>query len=592
MITLKGKLVIAGAVLLGLGALVWRFDLATKWLAPPPKQTVAVSAAALKQKVADATVNAATSVKQVFTPAQVQEKLLAGTNAIAMSGGASIPPVTGVSAYKLELKNGKPVLNVPINIWPGWSSLIVANAGMEANDNSIFYRKYGFYVQLSIVDDPVKARELFTSGYSQVLWGTLDMMAMFAPELCKDSRTVPVIPFQFDFSGGGDGCVARNGLKNINDFRSVNGKKKTVVLAQNSPSQFFFFLMLTDANFDTQEINFIWTADAPSAAKLFVQDTKIDAFVGWSPDIYTVADMVPNTRMVVNSSSANHIVADVCAFRNDFYRDHKPIVIGFVDGVLEGMEMVRKDLTNSVEIVAKAFGLPKADVFNMIGKDGGIATGDAHMTNYRENYKFFLDPLNPNNFESIWAKASTLYQSLGVIETTVQAGKVKASDPILALSDKWKGSTDLSQPNFDKFTSINALELDEKQVLQTAITIRFKAGGWNVDTNYDATALTSVKKIAEIAANFGNAYIIIEGNTDASMRGVVPEDAIKKLSYDRAEGVKNAILKMFPSFDPNKFRVKGNGWDKPLPGCTDATDKEQNKKNRRTEIKVLPLEGD
>lgn len=589
MMTIQGKIVIAVLILAGLGALVWRYDLATKWLAPPPAQSVAVSASQLKQKVADAMPNA---VKKVFSAAEVQDKLLAGTNAIAYSGGSAIPAVAGVSAYKLETKNGKPLLRCPINVWPGWSSLIVANAGMEANDNSLFYRKYGFYVELSIVDDPVKARDLFASGYSQMLWGTLDMFAMFAPELCKDSRTVPVIPMQFDFSGGGDGCVARNDIKNINDFRSLNGKKKTVVLAQNSPSQFFFFTMLMDANIDMSEINFIWTADAPSAAKLFVQDKKIDAFVGWSPDIYTVADMVPNTRMVVNSSSANHIVADMCAFRNDFYRDHKQIVIGFVDGVLEGMEMVRKDITNSVEVVAKAFGLPKADVFNMIGKDGGIASGDAHMTNYRENHKFFCDPMNPNNFESIWAKATTLYKSLGVIDSTVQASTVKAVDPILALSDKWKASTDLSQPNFDKLTSINALELDEKQVLQTAITIRFPAGKWSVDSNYDATATASIKKIAEIAANFGNAYIIIEGNTDASMRGVVPADAIKKLSYDRADAVKAALIKMYPAFDPNKFRVVGNGWDKPLAGCTDATDKEQNKKNRRTEIKVLPLEGD
>ena len=65
--------------------------------------------------------------------------------------------------------------------------------GMEANDESVFYKKYGFYVQLSIVDDPVKARDLFASGQSHILWGTLDMIALFAPELIKDSRTVPVV---------------------------------------------------------------------------------------------------------------------------------------------------------------------------------------------------------------------------------------------------------------------------------------------------------------------------------------------------------------------------------------------------------------
>ena len=100
---------------------------------------------------------------------------------------------------------------------------------------------------LAIVDDPVKARDLFASGHSHVLWGTLDMMALFAPELVKDSRTVPVICQQIDWSGGGDGIVARGDIRNINDFRMRNGKRRKVVLAQNSPSHYLIMSLLIDA---------------------------------------------------------------------------------------------------------------------------------------------------------------------------------------------------------------------------------------------------------------------------------------------------------------------------------------------------------
>jgi len=48
-----------------------------------------------------------------------------------------------------------------------------------------------------------------------------------------------------------------------------------------------------------------------------------------------------------------------------------------------------------------AYKLPEEDCGNMIGKDGGIAEGDAHLTNYRENAKFFLDPFNPANFDVV-----------------------------------------------------------------------------------------------------------------------------------------------------------------------------------------------
>src|SRR6185503_9878319 len=169
-------------------------------------------------------------------PADVANKLLAGDKAVSLVDGSAIPPVSGVSDYDKPMKDGKLIIQFPINIWPGWAPIIVANNGLEPNEGSIFYKKYGFYLKLAIVDDPVKARDLFASGHSHVLWGTLDMMALFAPELVKDSRTVPVICQQIDWSGGGDGIVARGDIRNINDFRMRNGKRRKVVLAQNSPS--------------------------------------------------------------------------------------------------------------------------------------------------------------------------------------------------------------------------------------------------------------------------------------------------------------------------------------------------------------------
>src|SRR6185503_4152196 len=87
--------------------------------------------------------------------------LLAGTNAATLIERSSIPAVTGVSDYKKETMNGKDIIEFPINVWPGWAPIIVANGGLEPSDQSVFAKKYNFYVKLSIVDDPVKARDLF-----------------------------------------------------------------------------------------------------------------------------------------------------------------------------------------------------------------------------------------------------------------------------------------------------------------------------------------------------------------------------------------------------------------------------------------------
>ena len=72
-------------------------------------------------------------------------------------------------------------------------------------------------------------------------------------------------------------------------------------------------------------------------------------------------------------------------------------------------------------------------------------------------------------------------------------------------------------------------------------------------------------------------------------KGVVPADLVRQLSYDRADSVRKEILIKY-KFDPNKFKVLGNGWDNPVPTMTDASNPDHNKKNRRVEVKVFPLE--
>jgi ABC-type nitrate/sulfonate/bicarbonate transport system substrate-binding protein len=122
---------------------------------------------------------------------------------------------------------------------------------------------------------------------------------------------VPVVCQQIDFSSGGDGIVARGEIRSINDFRIKDGKRKKVVLAQNSPSHYLIMSLLIDAGIDPGDIDFKWSADAPSAAKIFVQDSSYDAFVGWAPDIYNVTDKLKGSRLVVTTGTANKLIADV-----------------------------------------------------------------------------------------------------------------------------------------------------------------------------------------------------------------------------------------------------------------------------------------
>jgi NitT/TauT family transport system substrate-binding protein len=574
--TARGKFVFTVLILGVVGFGVYRW-----WdkLAPAPVSTAPSINPAEAKKAIDA----------AQAKPDVMGKLLAGGKDVSLIGESAIPQVAGVSDYDRTMKDGKPVVQFPINVWPGWAPIIVANGGMAANPASVFAKKYGFYVQLSLVDDPIKARDLFASGHSHVLWGTLDMMALFAPELVKDSRTVPVIAQQVDWSGGGDGIVARGNLKSINDFRSRAGHRPKVVLAQNSPSHYLIMSLLLDAGIDPAQVDFKWTADAPSAAKIFVQDTSFDAFVGWSPDIYTVSDQVSGTRLVVSTGAANHLIADVWAVRNDFYRDHPDIVANLVRGIFDGVDMLRKDIPGAARLMSAAFSIPVEDCSAMIGKDGGITDGDAHLTNYRENANFFLDPLNPSNFEVVWARASTIYKTLGVIDAPVQAAKVKAGAILAKMSEEYKDVRDLSQPTFRPGALFKTAEAESGEILTKSVIVAFEPNKAVLNPDYDASIPKTLEEIGKLAGSFGNAYIVIEGNTDASRKGIVPADLVRQLSYDRADSVRKKIVERY-KFDPNKFKVVGNGWENPVPGMTDSSNPEHNKRNRRVEVKVFPLE--
>ncbi|MDH3404886.1 MAG: hypothetical protein OEP45_14800, partial [Acidobacteriota bacterium] len=92
-----------------------------------------------------------------------------------------LPPVQGVSNYDWDAD--EKVVQFPINVWIGWLPIVAANHGFKPNEESIFFKEHGFRVNLKLIDDPVVARDAFASGESHVLWGTLDMMTLFAPEL-------------------------------------------------------------------------------------------------------------------------------------------------------------------------------------------------------------------------------------------------------------------------------------------------------------------------------------------------------------------------------------------------------------------------
>ncbi|HOB53114.1 MAG TPA: phosphate ABC transporter substrate-binding/OmpA family protein [Acidobacteriota bacterium] len=495
-----------------------------------------------------------------------------------------LPPVKGTSAYKWDTNK---VVEFPINVWIGWLPIVAANNGFAPSTESVFYKKYGFKVNLKLIDDPVSARDAYAAGNSHILWGTLDMMALFAPELMKDSRTAPRIYQQIDWSNGGDGIVVRSKIASVRDL-----KGRTIVYAQNSPSQYFINNLLLNAGIQPGEVKHKFTSTAFEAAAAFVADPSIDACVSWAPDIYNIPEKVKNTRILTTTAEANKLIADVWAARADFAKDHPEIIEGLVAGIFEGMRMLKDDThkARAFQWMAEGYGMAVDEIRAM--------EADAHTTNFAENKEFFLNANSPSNFERTWKNITFVYKELGLLDTPVRFDEVMDFSVLQKLEAKGTFA-DMKNEYVTQFSPTTYSKVAaEKPILTQTIRINFYPNSSNIfepqhdefgnalaSTLYDPNATATLEKVGRLAGQYERAVIAVVGHTDSSMKGKVPRGEVERLSLDRANSVKNALVKKY-NFDPNKFVIQGKAWDEPA----DANDPMNQALNRRVEISVYPPE--
>lgn len=497
-----------------------------------------------------------------------------------------LPAVEGVSDYKWD--DDEKIVEFPINVWIGWLPIVAANHGFSPNEESIFYRDHGFKVNLKLIDDPVVARDAFAAGESHVLWGTLDMMVLMAPELMRDSRSAPRIYQQIDWSNGGDGIVVRGDIESARDLRG-----KTIVYAQNSPSQYFINNLLLNAGIQPSEVNHKFTATAFEAAAAFVSDRSIDACVSWAPDIYNIPDRVAGTKILTTTAEANKLIADVWAARADFAKDHPEIIEGLVDGIFKGMQELKNDSfkAQAFQWMAEGYGFAVDEVQAM--------EADAHSTNFAENKGFFLNQNNPANFERTWKNITFVYRELGLIGSPVRYDEVMDFSVIKKLDaagtyadEKDEYRTTFAPTTYSKVRA-------EAPILTQTIRINFYPNSANLyeprhddigrpiaNTLYDPNVSATLEKVGRLAGQYERAIIAVVGHTDATMRGQVRFEDVEQLSLARARAVTDALIQKY-SFDPDKFVVEGLGWNSPA----DSEDPDNHAQNRRVEISVYPPEA-
>jgi NitT/TauT family transport system substrate-binding protein len=497
-----------------------------------------------------------------------------------------LPDVKGISNYK---KPENDTIRFAINVWAGWAPIVYANEGFKPKKVWSAPGGKPFKVELVLIDDPVAMRDAFAAGDVHIGWATVDMLPLLLESLEKDSRVMPRVFQQIDWSNGGDGIVVRDVIKTMSDLRG-----KSVVLAQNSPSQFFILNALINAGVQPSEVDFKYTQDAFQAAAAFNADKSIAGCVSWAPDIYNLSKVHGN-KLIVTTATANKLIADVWFARADFAKDYPETIEGIVRGIFDAMVALKDDAAKAkvARWMGEGYSIPESEALGMLG--------DAHWTNFAENREFFLDQNNPTNFERTFNTAYFLYRKIGAVRSRVPFDQVMDFSVIKKLSAEPAYASQKNEYEV-RFAPMSAsdVQAESEEILTKTVVIHFYPNSWDLnkmvsktidgkqrDVLYDPNAGFVVDEVGQLAGQFGAARIVIEGHTDSSMKGHVPDNLVKELSSNRANAVKEALLKKFPRLQPNQFAVSGMGWDRPA----DPNDPMNQAKNRRVEIKVYPAEA-
>jgi NitT/TauT family transport system substrate-binding protein len=473
------------------------------------------------------------------------------------AGSTGVSPVSLGSTGKVD----RPLV-VAINTWAGHAPGIVFNNGLNPNDGSLYRRKYGMNVKFVLIEDPAAKLAAFRKGDVDIMWNTVDNWAREASILAEQNQKAKSIIMQ-DWSRGGDGIVSLTSIKSIEDLR---GHK--IACTQFTPSHFLLLYLLTQSGLSADdraavERNIIFTQDAPAAAAMF-KAKQVDAAVTWEPDLSaSVAARGDEAHILVSTTAATNIIADTLVARQDVIDKAPDSIRAFVQGWFEGIDMIKNDPASAYSVVGKALKLDSDTVSGMLS---GLK-----LTTYADNAQFYGLTGGKAHFDTLFDTAFVIWRKKGLVTRPVEARDFEDPRFVSSLAAAYPGQK-VDEPKL----AAKAASGNDRAIINKQIQIHFTPGSDEIM----AGSYFVLDALGDTMTSFGNTYLRVEGNTDAT--GSAGKNLT--LSERRALAVRSYIVKNFPNIEPVRFQTIGHGSTNPV---ADNATEAGRQLNRRTDIKVI-----
>lgn len=476
--------------------------------------------------------------------------------------------VTGTtsSSYNKKKTNSDGTINLSLDEWIGWKSIIDANGGLTTQPNSI-YGKLGINVNINVINDATQSSNALIKGDLNAAGYTINRTAFLSQKFTEAGEDV-IMPYITNYSNGGDGIIAKS---SINSVKDLVGAKIGVPEFSEAQTLVIWFVNNSDLSDDEKSDiidNLVLFSTADDTAKAFFAG-QVDVAATWEPYL-TQAQNMTDAHVLFSTASSTNLVMDGILFDKNFAEAYPEIVEKFIQGSLEASDMYDNEFTAIREVMP---------MFNTASDEdiAGSAT-TAKLTTWKDN----SDLLN-GTAKTIYSDMCNVWTSIGETVNADLVDTIFDDTYINAIADNFN-ATDVSNTDTVKVTDDNKQEVqDTEALLSGSASVTFNKN--TAQFTDSAAASDELNKFIDIANVLDGAIIEIAGNTDPNPNSDPQDEYNQKLSAQRAEAVKNYFIMNGISAD--RIVTVGNGSSNPV---VDNDTEEHRAMNRRTDVSFKIIE--
>ena len=470
------------------------------------------------------------------------------------------------------------LVTLELSEYAGYAGLIVANNGLEPNDDSYFTKNHGFKLKLSLSEEESWSK--LNSGGLAGSATTVDVLAAYG------SQFKVVVPALIGFSRGSTALVVRKDVHTINDLQG-----KIVSTAQFTEADFLIRYLSREASLEigfldeppwkpaVDKINLVFCDEGFASGDMFARDviknlSRFGGCVTWDPKTTEVTEKCNGGAVVLATTANLLVIADVLVLNEGVAKANPKIVLGLVDGLLAGNEMVREDPDKHFVILEKVFEWEKGDAAEELKK--------VHLANLPENLAFFNGTIDSaGSFEYILETAIDIYKSQ-IIGKPIKCESVLSLDALKAAekSGVYKNQKSKIEPVLVDAIGETTVDDQAAPLLSKHVTIEFQPNKATVID--DVNNQEAFKTIAALLKIGNGSTVKLRGHADsekldafrkradfkdAGGEGKVREGKLKlkALSKERSLASKEVLVKQY-NISAGRIACEGVGIDEPTGG--------------------------